>query len=284
MTNHRIFLPSELEEIERLLELALEEDRVGGDETSRAVFSESDNMSAKLVARQPLTFVGGEVLPMLLAACSDITLDLRVKDGAQVAAGEVIAELSGPTIHLLGLERVMLNIIQRLCGVATLTNQYVEAVAGTDAVILDTRKTIPGWRALDKYAVRSGGGQNHRMHLADAMMIKDNHIAASGGLDEAISKALAVKAEKNIPIVVECDTLEQVEAVTKHSIDRVLLDNMGNDQLGQAVERVGGKLPLEASGGVNLDTVRGIAQTGVDYISVGALTHSAIAVDIGLDH
>ena len=126
MTNYRIFLPSELEEIERLLELALEEDRVGEDETSRAVFSESDNMSAKLVARQPLTFVGGEVLPMLLAACSDITLDLRVKDGAQVAAGEVIAELSGPTIHLLGLERVMLNIIQRLCGVATLTNQYVE--------------------------------------------------------------------------------------------------------------------------------------------------------------
>ena len=277
--NVRGFTAEEAQGIQALLALAVAEDHVAEDATSRAVFSAEDTMSAQLVAREALVVAGVQVLPLLLESHSQLHLEWSVEDGQAVEAGTTMATISVPTIQLLSLERTLLNLLQRLCGVATKTRQYVEAVAGTGATILDTRKTTPGWRALDKYAVRCGGGQNHRMHLADAIMIKDNHIAACGSITKAIERVLGA----DVPIVVECDTLAQVEEAMNRPIQRLLLDNMSIDVLQKAVSLVSGKLPLEASGGVSLETVRPIAETGVDYISIGAITHSAVMVDIGMD-
>jgi nicotinate-nucleotide pyrophosphorylase (carboxylating) len=200
-----------------------------------------------------------------------------------VRAGEVVMEISGEARGLLSAERTALNFLQHLSGIATLTRSFVDAIAGTSALILDTRKTTPGWRVLEKYAVRAGGGTNHRMDLRSGVLIKDNHLAAVGG-----DIAMAVACARGLvaggtPIEVECDTLEQVDAAVAAGADWVLLDNMSLAQLRDAVERCRGVVITEASGGVSLNTVRSIAETGVDRISVGALTHSAPALDLGLD-
>jgi len=208
------------------------------------------------------------------------------RDGQRVVAGARLLEISGPARAILGAERVALNFVQRLCGVATLTTQFVNAIKGTRAQILDTRKTTPGWRSFEKYAVACGGGRNHRSGLYDMVLIKDNHLAA---LRDAKPNAIAVavlRAREQYPrlkIEVEADTLKQVEEAVDARADIILLDNMSPARLREAVKLVAGRARTEASGGVNLKTVRTIAQTGVDFISIGALTHSARAMDIGLD-
>jgi nicotinate-nucleotide pyrophosphorylase (carboxylating) len=215
-----------------------------------------------------------------LDAC--VQLSARVEDGDAVEAGTVIAEIGGPGRALLSGERVALNFLQRMSGIATLTRRFVEAVRGTRATILDTRKTAPGLRALDKWAVRLGGGRNHRMGLYDMVLIKDNHIAAVGSITDAVARVRASDA-RHCPIEVEVTTLAELREALGLDVDRVMLDNMGLDAMREAVRITAGRVPLEASGGVRLDTVADIAATGVDLISVGAITHSAAALDISLD-
>jgi nicotinate-nucleotide pyrophosphorylase (carboxylating) len=214
-----------------------------------------------------------------------VRVELLAADGDRVDPGSDVLAVSGRVRSLVAAERTALNYLQRLAGIATLTRRYVEAVAGTGATILDTRKTIPGWRALDKYAVRCGGGANHRMGLFDAAMVKDNHLACGLGgpaLGDAIRRLKA--AHPTAWVELEADRLDQVRAfLDVEGVDRILLDNMPPATLCEAVALVAGRIPLEASGGVNLDTVRAIAGTGVDFISVGAITHSAPALDLALD-
>lgn len=271
-------------EIARIISAALEEDIGAGDITSQLLIPDTLTATLAFVAREPLVCCGLEsvVAPVFTAVSKAAEFNAQKHDGDRVAKGETLATVHGPAQALLTAERTALNLLQRMCGVATLTAKYVEAVAGTKATILDTRKTIPGLRELDKYAVRAGGGQNHRMRLDDMVLIKDNHIALAGGVKEALS--LATRGiQPGIKIVVECDTLEQADEASRYGADRLLLDNMPPEKLREAVELLQGRIPLEASGGVNLQTVRAIAESGVDYISVGALTHSAPAIDIGLD-
>ena len=285
-------------DISSLLKTALAEDIGAGDITSSATIPADKRAGFSMNARAEMVVSGLAFLPELFALVDEgIAVTLHVADGDCVPAGTTLATLSGPARALLAGERVALNLVQQLSGVATLTRQYVDAVADTGAKILDTRKTVPGMRQAQKYAVRSGGGQNHRMGLYDAVLIKDNHIAVAGGVTAAVSAARANVAQ-GITIEVECDTLVQLDEALAAGCDRVLLDNMSNDELREAVAKVKAhnaeqaheiasgarrKVTSEASGNVSLDTVRGIAETGVDYISVGKLTHSAIAVDIGLD-
>jgi nicotinate-nucleotide pyrophosphorylase (carboxylating) len=205
-----------------------------------------------------------------------------IGDGLCVERGQVIAQVSGPGRAILTGERVALNFLQRMSGIATTTRRYVDAVEGTAATILDTRKTVPGLRLLDKWAVRLGGGSNHRIGLYDMVLIKDNHIAAVGSIAAAVERARA-NNPRGLPVEVEVTTLEQLEEALLQPIDRILLDNMPPDVMREAVMLAGGRIPLEASGGVNEDTVREIAETGVDFISAGALTHSVRAMDISLD-
>jgi len=263
----------------------LREDIEHGDITTEAIFSSEETGSALFVAREPLVAAGMETV----AACVFRLLDRRLRffgaaaqDGARVAPGETMLIVSGPVRSILRAERVALNLVQRLCGIATLTRQYADAVQGCKAVIADTRKTTPGLRLLEKYAVRCGGGRNHRFSLSDGVLIKDNHIAACGSISEAVRRA-RVAAPHTMAIEVEADTLEQVEECLACGVPVILLDNMNLPTLRQAVELIAGRAVAEASGGVNLHTVRAIAETGVDIISVGALTHSAPACDIGLD-
>ena len=271
-------------DISSLLTVALAEDIGSGDITGNATIPA--DLEAKFVmnAREPLVTAGLEFLPKLFEMIDPkVRVVLEVFDGVAVEKGTALATLEGPVRALLAGERVGLNLVQQLSGVATLTRRYVDAVADTKANILDTRKTIPGLRALQKYAVTCGGGTNHRMGLYDAVLIKDNHIAAVGGVTAAVSAAKA-HAPKGVTIEVECDTLAQLDEALAVGCDIVLLDNMDNASLIEGVKRAHAKgVKVEASGNVNLDTVRAIAQTGVDYISVGKLTHSAAAVDIGLD-
>jgi nicotinate-nucleotide pyrophosphorylase (carboxylating) len=217
------------------------------------------------------------------------TLDTKVairvehEDGSAVKAGEPVLFVTGHVRGLLSAERVALNYLQRLSGIASITSRYVAAVKGTNAKILDTRKTTPGWRSLEKYAVRAGGGTNHRMDLSTGVLIKDNHLASlDGDVAKAVTRARDL-APKGIRIEVECDRIEQVMAAVDAGADIILLDNMSLEQLSECVRLVNGRAILEASGGVRLETVRGIAETGVDWISVGALTHSARALDLALD-
>jgi nicotinate-nucleotide pyrophosphorylase (carboxylating) len=241
-------------------------------------------------AREALVVCGAVLLAEIAAAYDDgIATDVQVQDGQRVEAGAEIAVWTGPARVVFTAERVALNFLQRLSGVATATAAYVEAVEGTGAKILDTRKTTPGWRALEKYAVRTGGGVNHRMGLYDAVMVKDNHIAALGGSPADLSGPLA-GARSHLPaggfVQVEVDTLEQLAVALTLPVDLILLDNMSTDELRAAVmmrDEAGAAVELEASGGVTLQTVRAIAETGVERISVGAITHSAPAVDVGLD-
>ena len=275
------------EEITRIVRAALDEDIGPGDVTSMATIDVKATARARMVAREPLVVAGLDVAEAVFREVNPgIDVIRRVKDGARLDGGEVLLDLTANTWALLTAERVALNFVQRLSGVATLTAKYVDAVKGTRARILDTRKTTPGLRRLEKYAVTCGGGQNHRFGLFDMVLIKDNHLAAlARERPNAIAAAVARARQKfpNLQIEVEADTLEQVEQALAAGTDIILLDNMSIDQLREAVRMVGGRAKTEASGGVNLATARGIAETGVDFVSVGALTHSATAVDVALD-
>lgn len=276
-------VPPDSTEVTRIIQAALAEDIGAGDVTATLLIPENQQAALAFVAREPLVACGGEIVRQVFAAVNtEIQVQLLVQDGQQLAAGARMIEVSGPARAILTGERVALNLLQRMCAVASLTAQYVEAVAGTRAVILDTRKTMPGLRALDKYAVRAGGGRNHRMRLDDMILIKDNHIRVCGGVGEALRLATAGN-KNNLRIEVECDTLAQVEEAIAAGAKLILLDNMDNASLKQAVVLGAGKVEFEASGNVSLATVRAIAETGVDFISVGRITHSAGNVDIGLD-
>ncbi|MFP3921848.1 MAG: carboxylating nicotinate-nucleotide diphosphorylase [Dichotomicrobium sp.] len=263
---------------------ALAEDHgLAGDITSAATIPADQTSDARLAAREDGIVAGlGIARAAFRALDPGVGFEARVADGETVEAGAVLAELTGNTRALLGAERVALNFLGRLSGIATLTARYVEAVAGTRTKITCTRKTTPGLRALEKYAVRAGGGVNHRFGLFDAVLIKDNHIAAAGGIAAAVERARAV-AGHMVRIEVEVDTLDQLDAALALGVDVVLLDNMTNAELREAVTRAKGAALLEASGGVSLETVGAIAATGVDLISVGALTHSPACLDVALD-
>jgi nicotinate-nucleotide pyrophosphorylase (carboxylating) len=254
-----------------------------GDVTSQACVPADAQLRAVFVARRP-GVVAGLACARLAIAELDPSADFKgvAEDGARVGAGEKLAWVDANARALLGAERVGLNLLGRLSGVATLTRAYVEAVEGTGAIVVDTRKTTPGLRALEKYAVRCGGGVNHRFGLDDAILIKDNHIAACGSVGEAVRRARAA-AGHLMKVEVEIDGLGQLEEALKYGPDVVMLDNFSLEDLAEAVRRAAGRAVLEASGGVTLETIRAIAETGVEVISVGALTHSASVLDIGLD-
>jgi nicotinate-nucleotide pyrophosphorylase (carboxylating) len=263
---------------------ALEEDLAGGvDVTTEATVPSGHASTAELVARADGVVAGLPVAAAVLAlvAEGDVTLEWVVDDGAYVHRGDVLLRVTGPTRALLTGERTALNLIGRLSGVATATRAWVDAVAGTGAAIRDTRKTTPGLRVLEKYAVRCGGGVNHRMSLSDAAMVKDNHVVAAGGVVKAFEAVRA--AFPDVPVEVEADTVEDAVAAVDAGADLVLLDNMAPATMRRAVEAIGGRAKLEASGGLTLATARTVAETGVDYISVGALTHSSPQLDIALD-
>lgn len=268
-------------DITALIALALSEDLGQGDITSNLLIPADLQATMEFRAREGLIACGMSVLPEVFRQIDPtVRIAINAEEGKKAHKDEVLAVAKGNARALLAGERLALNLMQRLSGVASLTQRYVEAVSGTNAVILDTRKTMPGMRALDKFAVLAGGGQNHRMRLDDMVLIKDNHIALCGGIKEAVAKA---RAGCSLPIVVECDTLAQVEEAALAKPDRILLDNMNPETLAAAVKLVAGRVALEASGGVSLETVKAIADTGVGYISVGRLTHSAVAADIGAD-
>jgi nicotinate-nucleotide pyrophosphorylase (carboxylating) len=255
----------------------------GGDVTSNATISADARFSATMNCREPIVVAGLEIaIAFFRALDPDASIKQLTEDGEAVAAGTVLLRLDGKARAMLTAERSALNTLQHLSGIATLTRRYVDTIAGTGAILLDTRKTIPGLRALEKYAARMGGAQNHRMRLDDGLLIKDNHVGVAGGVAEAVGAAKAYGS--GLPIQVEVDRIDQIEPALAAGADRLLLDNMKPPILRQAVELVAGRVPLEASGGVNLETIRGIAETGVDYISVGRITQSAPAVDIGLDY
>ena len=274
-------------EIRQSVQNALAEDIGSGDVTTLATVPEAAVARAAMRAREPLVTAGLAFAEAAFTGLSSaVKIERLAEDGQPLKAGEILLRVAGPARAILTAERVALNFVQRLSGIATFTAQFVEAIKGTPAQILDTRKTTPGWRRFEKYAVACGGGRNHRLGLSDMILIKDNHLAAL--LHErpnAIAAAVARAREKypRLKIEVEADTLEQAEQAAEAGADMVLLDNMNLIQLRLAVQKVKGRAQTEASGGVNPANVHAIADAGVDFISVGALTHSARAVDIGLD-
>jgi nicotinate-nucleotide pyrophosphorylase (carboxylating) len=291
------FTAAETDACRRLLVWAMMEDwndqrQVKGDITSDALIPREQLGRAIFVARSAGIVAGLPAVAVVMddssvSAASSLSFHALRKDGTKIAPGDHLATIAGRMRSILGLERIALNCLQHLSGIASLTRLYVDAIAGLPCAILDTRKTLPGWRLLEKYAVRQGGGHNHRIGLYDGILIKDNHVAALGGdLAKAIEKSRDY-AGRSVPLEVEVDTLDQLDVALSCHPDIILLDNMGVDQLREAVRRRNVTVPevrLEASGGVTLDTVRAIAETGVDRISVGALTHSAPALDIALDY
>lgn len=274
------------EELRQFIKSALDEDVGRGDLTSLATIPADQNLSAAMITRENIVVAGMFIAGEVIRTCDPLAqIEIITADGAEVVANSIMLKTSGNARKLLTAERTALNILQHLSGIATLTRAYVREIAHTDCRLLDTRKTIPGYRKLAKYATRLGGAMNHRMGLDDGILIKDNHIARIGSIRDAIiaAKAFDTKAS-TIGITVECDTLDQAAEAARAGADRLLLDNMTNDRLRRAVEKYKGQIQLEASGGVTLDTIKGIAATGVDYISVGRITQSAPAVDIGLDY
>ena len=252
-----------------------------GDITSAAVIPADARFRGVMDSRHAISVAGLPIAEAFFRALDpEVTVELLVDEGDRVGRGTDLMRVEGKARALLTAERSALNTIQHLSGIATMTRQYVDAMAGTGAILLDTRKTIPGLRVLEKYAVRMGGGTNHRMGLWDAAMIKDNHVAVAGGVAEAVQRAASAGIAS---IIVECDRIDQIEPALAAGATHLLLDNMEPPLLRAAVTLVGGRVPTEASGGVRLDTIRAIAETGVTYISVGRLTQSAPAADIGLD-
>jgi len=267
--------------VERVVLAALAEDIGAGDLTTEATVGADTVGTADLLVKEAGVVCGLRVAETAFRALDpDIRFEAFARDGDPVHAQTVVARVIGAERALLTAERVALNFLGRLSGIATLTRRYVDAVAGTGAAVLDTRKTTPGLRALEKHAVAAGGGRNHRFGLDDAVLIKDNHLRAAGSIGAAV---MLVRAATDLPVEVECETLAQVEETLAADVDAILLDNMSLDELRAAVALVDGRARLEASGGVTLDTIRAIAETGVDEISVGALTHSARALDVSLE-
>jgi nicotinate-nucleotide pyrophosphorylase (carboxylating) len=255
----------------------------GGDVTSAATIPADARFSAEMNCRQPIVVAGLKIAAAVFEVLDpSVRIDLLADDGDAAEARTVLMRLGGNARAMLAAERSALNTLQHLSGIATLTRRYVDAIAGTGAALLDTRKTIPGLRVLEKYAARMGGAQNHRMRLDDGMLIKDNHVAVCGGVAEAVRRAR--QANTGLEVQVEVDRVDQIEPALAAGADRLLLDNMPPSVLRDAVALVAGRVPLEASGGVTLETVRAIAETGVNYISVGRITQSAPAADIGLDY
>lgn len=253
----------------------------GGDVTSMATIPADARFGGVMDSRDAITVAGLPIAERFFRALEPgMEVEILVEEGAQVPSGSDLMRLSGNARAMLTAERSALNTVQHLSGIATMTRQYVDALAGTGATLLDTRKTIPGLRVLEKYATRMGGATNHRMGLWDAAMIKDNHAAVAGSVEEAVRRAVAAGIAS---IIVEVDRVAQVEPALGAGATHLLLDNMGLDDLRASVALVGGKVPTEASGGVRLDTIRAIGETGVTYVSVGRLTQSAPAADIGLD-
>ena len=254
-----------------------------GDVTSRATIGADARFSATMNCREPITIAGiGIAVAFFRALDGDVIVEQPVADGDFVSAGTTLLRLEGNARAMLAAERSALNTLQHLSGIATLARRYVDAIGTGGAQLLDTRKTLPGLRILEKYAARMGGAQNHRLRMDDGLLIKDNHVAVAGGVGPAVR--LAKAATTGLQIQVEVDRLDQIEDALTAGADRLLLDNMTPDVLRQAVGIVAGRVPLEASGGVNLDTIGAIAATGVDFVSVGRITQSAPAVDIGLDY
>ena len=277
-------MPFQLEnfDLDRFVRETLAED-LGerGDITSDAVIPEQARFQAWMNAREPIVVAGLKLAEAFFRALDPkVEAERLVDDGERVAAGTVLMRLAGNAQALLAAERSALNTMQHLSGIATLTRRYADSIDGIGTVLLDTRKTIPGLRVLEKYATRMGGAKNHRMGLWDSAMIKDNHVAAAGGIEQAVRRA----AEAGIArIIVEVDRIAQIEPAIAAGATHLLLDNMDPETLREAVGLVAGRVPTEASGGVTLDTIRAVAETGVTYVSVGRLTQSAPAVDIGLD-
>jgi nicotinate-nucleotide pyrophosphorylase (carboxylating) len=279
--------PLDAEKVRLAVQAALAEDIGEGDATTMATVPENAMARARMCARETLVVAGIEFAEAAFRETSgDIQIKRLMQDGQRASADKPIMEISGRARAILSAERVALNFVQRLSGMATLTAQFVDAIKGTNTQILDTRKTTPGWRRFEKYAVACGGGRNHRMGLYDMILIKDNHLVAlRNESPNAIAAAVARAREKfpQLKVEVEADTLNQVEQAVEAGADFILLDNMNPVQLRLAVQKAKGRAQTEASGGITLATVRAIADSGVDFISVGALTHSARAVDIGLD-
>ncbi len=271
-----------LETIKPIIRRALDEDIGDGDVTTLCTIPVEMRQKGRFVAKQAGVVAGLEVARLTFNLLDEaIQFTPYLNEGQAVEAGTIIAAINGPARGILSGERVALNLLQRMSGIASLTRRFVEAVTGTKAVILDTRKTAPGLRPLDKWAVRLGGGQNHRIGLYDMALIKDNHITAVGSLTQAVARVRA-RDERRRPIEVEVKNLAELQETLPLQVDRILLDNMSLQEMRQAVEIAHGQTPLEASGNVSLETVAQIAATGVDYISVGALTHSVKAMDISL--
>lgn len=269
----------------RLVQIALTEDIGTGDITAESIFGENDRAVAEIIAKTGGIICGLPVAALVFREISpEVDVLPLVAEGSYVPAGTIIARMDGAAADILAGERTALNFLQRMSGVATLTKRYADAVAGTGATILDTRKTIPGWRLLDKYAVKTGGGNNHRFGLFDMAMIKDNHIAAAGGITQALKKCGESLAGTHKRIEIETDTLDGVrEALGCGGFHRIMFDNFTPELTVEAVQLVGGRYETESSGGITLENVRRYAETGVNFISIGALTHSAIALDISMD-
>lgn len=267
---------------QHLIELALAEDLQGGEDvTSVSTISVDSISTADFTARKPGVLAGIEMVKAVLEVVGLTDITVKKNDGAVISAGDVLLTVTGNTRAILLAERTALNFVGHLSGIATETAKWVAAVAGTHCQVRDTRKTTPGYRQLEKYAVRMGGGTNHRMSLSDAALIKDNHIAAAGGVSQAFSAVRSAFPEA--PIEIEVDTLDQLREVLPLKPDLILLDNMSPAQCAEAVAIVAGTTKLEASGGITLDSAKAYAESGVDYIAIGALTHSAAVLDIGLD-
>ena len=268
---------------EAAIEAALREDMPGGDITSESVIPADARSEAFFLAKEDGVAAGLEIAARVFAKIDPSVIFIeRFKEGSAFRQGDKLARVKGPTIALLKGERTALNFLQHLSGVATATRRFVEAIAGTKTRILDTRKTTPGLRLLEKYAVRTGGGTNHRISLSDMVLIKDNHLRFVGSVAEAVRRARS-KIRHGVRIEVEAASLLQVREALAAGADMIMLDNMPLETMQQAVSLAGGRVPLEASGNMTLDRVRAVAETGVDFISVGALTHSARAVDISMD-
>jgi len=274
-------LPQEFD-MDEIVRLVLAEDLGrGGDVTSIATIDADERFTAEMNCRQVIVVAGLDLAVAFFRALDpDVKVEQLARDGDRAEHGTTLLRLAGNARSMLAAERSALNTLQHLSGIATLTRQYVDAISGTRALLLDTRKTIPGLRLLEKYAVRMGGAHNHRMRLDDGVLIKDNHVAVCGGVAEAVRRAKA--ADTGLEVQVEVDRTEQIEPALDAGADRLLLDNMDPAMLREAVKLVAGRVPLEASGGVTLETIRFLAETGVDYISIGRITQSAPAVDIGL--
>jgi nicotinate-nucleotide pyrophosphorylase (carboxylating) len=271
-------------DLDDFVERVLAEDLgIGGDVTSNATIPGDAMLEAVMAVREDVVLAGLPLAEMFFQALdAEVTIERLADDGDRVLAGTAVLRLSGNARQMLAAERSALNTLQHMTGVATLTQRYADLIEGTGCILLDTRKTVPGLRILDKYAARMGGAENHRIRLDDGLLIKDNHVAVAGGVAEAVEAAR--HASTGLVIQVEVDRIDQIEPALAAGAERLLLDNMPPTMLRKAVALVAGRVPTEASGGVRLDTIRAIAETGVTYVSVGRITQSAPAVDIGLDY